>query len=105
MVEIDGAEEVEKTTVVAPSVDIKLVVVVAVVSGLVENIVEIDELICSDVRGCVLKINVVVLVGDDKVDETAVVPCSLVRTLGIIVAVVGVVEDMVETDELTCANV
>ena len=92
-------DEVEIIGVVAPSVDSAF----GVVADVVEDVVETDELTCSDVGGSAVEINAVVLIVVDDVDRTTVVLSSVVITFGVVV--VGVVEDVVETDELICSDV
>ena len=90
-------DEVEKIGVVAPSVDSAFGVVV---TGVVEDVVETDELTCSDVGGSAVEINAVILIVVDDVDRTTVVLSSVVITFGVVV--VGVVEDVVE---LVCSDI
>ena len=97
-------EKVERTIVVPSSLVRTLGAVVVVADG-VEDVIDTDELVCSEIRGCVLEIEVVTLSNVDDVERTAVVASSLLRTLGVVVVVTGVVEDVVETDELTCSDV
>jgi len=49
VLDVNAVDEEEKRTVVASSVDNAFGVVVDVVAGIVVDIVEMDEFICSDV--------------------------------------------------------